>query len=163
MRSSFPSCSLTLTEHVRERSCSDQDAATAVIDGRDDQGIDAVAVSSPGKAPHVWLVQAKWHDRGTAGLKQDEVLKLLRGLNKILDSEYNLFNARFQALTERVDAVLGNSKVQVTLAVALLDTVIHSDVRSILDDECAKLNFARPFVEVRVLGLKHLHRAIRDF
>ncbi|WP_192579898.1 AIPR family protein [Micromonospora sp. AMSO31t] len=132
-----------------------------MIDGRDDQGIDAVAVSTPGTAPRLWIVQTKWHERGTAGLKQDEVLKFLRGLNKILDCEYHLFNAKFQAFARDVDAVLSNAAVRITIVVALLgDTEIHPDVRSIIDDEVNKLNFAQPMVDVRVLGLKHFHRAI---
>ncbi|MEN3613885.1 AIPR family protein [Plantactinospora sp. ZYX-F-223] len=144
-----------------ETGCSEQQAAQTIIDGYDDQGIDAVAVSGPGKAPRIWLVQSKWSHKGTAGFKQDEALKFLRGLDKILNAEYHLFNSKFQAAADKVDTALGNSKVQVTLVHALLgDTTLNPQVQMVIDEECAKLNFARPFVDVRVLGLKHFHRAI---
>jgi AIPR protein len=136
-------------------------AALTVIDGRDDQGIDAVAVSAADKAPRLWVVQTKWHERGTAGLKQDETLKFLRGLNKILDCEYYRFNSRFQSFADQVDEAMRNPAVRITLVIALLGaTDLHPDVQDIIDDECAKLNYAQPMVDVRVLGLKHFHRAI---
>ena len=48
-----------------------------------------------------------------------------------------------------------------TLVIALLgDTRLDKNVQMVIDEECAKLNFARPFVDVRILGLKHFHRAI---
>jgi len=144
-----------------ETGCTEQQAAQCVIDGYDDQGIDAVAVSDPSKAPRIWLVQSKWNQRGTAGFKQDEALKFLRGLDVLLNTEYHLFNAKFQAMADRVDTTLGNSKVQVTLVHALLgDTTLNPHVQMVVDEACAKLNFARPFVDVRILGLKHFHRAI---
>jgi hypothetical protein len=157
----FLSRALAALAVQHETGYSADQAALTVIDGYDDQGIDAVAVSGPGKAPRLWLVQAKWHQKGNASLKQDDALKFTRGLDKILNAEYHLFNAKFQALREHVDAVLGNSKVQVTLVVALLgDTRLDRNAQAVIDDECEKLNFARPFVDVRILGLKHFHRAI---
>ena len=157
----FLSRALTALAVQLETGCSEQQAALAVIDGYDDQGIDAVAVSDPDKAPRLWLVQTKWHQRGNATLKQDEALKFLRGLDLLLNQDYNLFNAKFQALSDKVDTVLGNSKVQVTLVIALLgDTQLDRNAQLVIDRECGKLNFARPFVDTRVLGLKHFHRAI---
>ena len=157
----FLSRALTALAVQYETGCSERQAALTVIDGYDDQGIDAVAVSDPGKAPRLWLVQTKWSQRGNAGLKQDDALKFLRGLTLILNSDYHLFNAKFQALSDRVDAVLGNSNVQVTLVVALLgDTRLDKNVQMVIDEKCEELNFAQPFVDVRILGLKHFHRAI---
>ena len=44
--------------------CSNSDAAEAVIDGRDDNGIDALAIEDA--RSHLWLVQTKWSDAGAA-------------------------------------------------------------------------------------------------
>ncbi|WP_448620063.1 AIPR family protein [Geodermatophilus sp. URMC 65] len=160
-QSAFRSRALAALAVQMETGCSDDQAAATVIDGRDDMGIDAVAVSAEGKAPHLWIVQAKWSDRGAAGLGQDAVLKFIRGLNKIFNSEYDLFNSRFQAMASDVDEVLSNPAVGITIISALLgDATIHADVQAIIDEECDKLNYAQPMVDHRVLGLKHFHRAI---
>lgn len=45
--------------------CPTEDAAASVVDGRDDQGIDAVFVDDA--RPRLWLVQSRWSDQGMAG------------------------------------------------------------------------------------------------
>jgi hypothetical protein len=62
---------------------SDRDAAVdALVDGRGDGGIDAIAVSDSGT--RIWLIQSKWSDKGKAGFGVGEVLKFREGL-KFLD------------------------------------------------------------------------------
>ncbi|MER7460930.1 AIPR family protein [Micromonospora sp. NPDC126480] len=157
----FRSRALTALAVQVETGCTDEEAAAAVIDGGQDQGIDAVAISAPEKAPRLWLVQTKWAESGNASLKQDEALQFIRGMQKILNSEYEIFNNKFQAIAPDVDRVLGIRGVQITLVVALLgNTKLHDDVMSVLQEECDKLNFAKPMVDLRVLGLKHFYQAI---
>ena len=74
----FRSRALTALAVQVETGCTDEEAAEAVIDGGNDNGIDAVAISGPGRTPRLWLVQTKWSDKGTASLKQDEALKFIR-------------------------------------------------------------------------------------
>lgn len=45
--------------------CSESDAALSVIDGKDDNGIDAIAWDLD--SAHLYLVQAKWSEQGKAG------------------------------------------------------------------------------------------------
>jgi hypothetical protein len=157
----FRSRALTALAVQTETGCTDEEAAATVIDGGDDHGIDAVAVSAPGRTPHLWIIQTKWSDKGSATLNQSEALKLIRGMNKILNTEYDDFNEKFQAMAEPVDAALQNPTIQITIVIALLGgTRIQKDVFNILQEECDKLNFAGPMVDIRILGLKHFHRAI---
>src|SRR4051794_24618215 len=55
-----------------------EEAADSVIDGRDDFGIDAVAFSA--SAPELWLIQAKWSEKGKAGFDTAAAHKLVHGL-----------------------------------------------------------------------------------
>nr|MCL7021125.1 hypothetical protein [Vibrio vulnificus] len=55
--------------------CTSEEAAEWVIDGRDDFGIDCVAFSASGS--ELWLIQAKWKDKGTAGFDTEAALKLV--------------------------------------------------------------------------------------
>ena len=78
--------------------CESAAAAAAVIDGRDDIGIDAVAVDEG--ASHLWLVQSKWSDTGRAGFGVAEALKFLEGLRHIDARRFDRFNTKFQRLVE---------------------------------------------------------------
>lgn len=97
-----------------------EDAAASVIDGRDDQGIDAIAVTS--NPVQVFLVQAKWSDRGRATVRTDSVLKLLAGLRLIDSEESDQFNPRGQLLAEQAKEAMAASAVDVTLVDVLMGT-----------------------------------------
>lgn len=82
------------------------EAASAVIDGADDMGVDAVAFSIA--TPELWIIQAKWSDRGTARISAEDTHRLIQGLSLLTDRRYEGFNARFQHLAARVDEVLAS-------------------------------------------------------
>ncbi|MFF2661487.1 AIPR family protein [Kitasatospora sp. NPDC058032] len=94
------------------------DAAEAVIDGRDDQGIDAIAVTS--SPPHVYLVQAKWSDQGRATARTDAILKMFAGLRLIDGEESSQFNPRGQLLAEQAKEAMSEQAVGVTLVTVLM-------------------------------------------
>ncbi|MEX5711380.1 AIPR family protein [Parafrankia sp. FMc6] len=125
---------------VRDRvGCSHAEAAEMVIDGRDDLGIDAVAVGDG--VPRLWLVQSKWSAKGEAGIGVGEVLKLVEGLRMIDQQEFHRFNLKFQGLTERVKDVLQRHNTRITLVIVLMgDQDISTDVRQRLVDACADFN-----------------------
>jgi hypothetical protein len=141
--------------------CDADQAAASVIDGQDDNGIDAVAARLA--SPHVWLVQAKWSDHGRAGLDLGVALKLKRGLEMLMNSEYNKFNARFQKLAEEVDAVLGTPAVAITIVIALLGSrTLASEIQDQLDRMCAALNADAPMIDMVVLGFADFYRIVRE-
>lgn len=98
--------------------CSSDEAAAGVIDGRDDFGIDAVAFSASGS--ELWLIQAKWSDRGQAGFNTAAAHKLIHGLKKLDNRDFDQFNVRLQSLADRVRGVLGLPTCKVFLIVAVV-------------------------------------------
>ncbi|MER7208868.1 AIPR family protein [Streptosporangium sp. NPDC020072] len=98
--------------------CDNAAAAACVVDGRDDYGIDAVAIMDG--APQIWLIQAKWSNKGTAGFGVGEALKLVNGLKRIDQRQYDRLNDRFSALADRVNAVLENARARITLLVVTM-------------------------------------------
>ncbi|MET8373141.1 AIPR family protein [Micromonospora profundi] len=134
------------------------EAAAAVIDGFDDWGIDAVAVSKD--APHVWLVQAKWSDNGNATLDQASALKFKQGFDLLLREEYARFNKRFQALADEVDKAFAEGGVKITLVVALLGRPVLADaVDYVLQQACKE---TEPMTDVKVMGLVDFHDIVRS-
>ena len=141
--------------------CTSEEAAEWVIDGRDDFGIDCVAFSASGS--ELWLIQAKWKDKGTAGFDTEAALKLVHGLKKLDNRDLDHFNERLQLLADRVHGVLRLPTCKVNLVVALM-----GDGR--LSPRPATSWTRRPTssggrgrsVEYRVLDQEDFHRAIRE-
>ncbi|MEH1099350.1 AIPR family protein [Micromonospora sp. CPCC 205561] len=133
------------------------EAAISVIDGFDDWGIDAVAVSED--VPHVWLVQAKWSDNGNASLDQASALKFKQGFDLLLREEYARFNKRFQGLADRVDRAFGEGEIKITLVVALLGRPVLADaVEFVFKQACKE---TEPMTDVKVMGLPDFHELVR--
>ncbi|MEV5485562.1 MULTISPECIES: AIPR family protein [Streptomyces] len=90
--------------------------AEAVIDGSDDNGIDAVAVTD---GSQVWLVQAKWSEKGTAGFQTDAARAFIDGLRLLENRQFAAFNKKLQPFTALLDSALGDSSLKINLIIAL--------------------------------------------
>jgi hypothetical protein len=141
--------------------CTSDEAAAGVIDGRDDFGIDCVAFSASGS--ELWLIQAKWKDKGTAGFDTEAALKLVHGLKKLDNRDLDHFNERLQLLADRVHGVLRLPTCKVNLVVALMgDGRLSLETRNILDEAAREFGGLGRTVEYRILDQRDFHRAIRE-
>lgn len=98
--------------------CTPEQAAGAVIDGRDGLGIDAIAVSAASR--ELWLIQAKWSDPGTARFTANAAHQLVNGLLTLDNLQFDRFNARFQTFADRVHDMLGGENTRVHLVAAVM-------------------------------------------
>jgi hypothetical protein len=141
--------------------CTSEEAAAGVIDGRDDFGIDAVAFSASGT--ELWLVQAKWKNSGTAGFNTEAALKLIHGLQKLDNRDFDQFNERLRLLGDRVHGILSLPTCRVHLVIALMgDGQLSPETRQILDDAAREFGGYGRTIEYRVVDQAAFHRAIRE-
>ncbi|MFD9861800.1 AIPR family protein [Streptomyces alboflavus] len=159
----FLSRSLAALATQIEHPCSDVIAAQAVFDGQDDRGLDAIAVELRASQPRISLVQAKWNHQGRAKFGEDEVHKMLRGLDLILHLDFSRFNRRFQRhvpqLEQAFDTEGGTPKI--TLVLALMRTEpLNSEVLQLLQDGIDKHNQVVDMVDYKILDLRDFHREI---
>ncbi|MFD9235025.1 AIPR family protein [[Kitasatospora] papulosa] len=141
--------------------CTSEEAAAGVIDGRDDFGIDCVAFSASGS--EIWLIQAKWKDKGTAGFDTEAALKLVHGLKKLDNRDLDHFNERLQLLSDRVHGVLQLPTCKVNLVIALIgDGRLSQETRDILDEAAYEFGGLGRTVAYRVVSQADFHRAIRE-
>ncbi|MCD9880560.1 AIPR family protein [Streptomyces guryensis] len=94
-------------------------SSLCVIDGFDDEGIDAVAVDTDGEFPRLWLVQAKWSSKGNATFDSDAFRALKDGLDKLVKGQYERFNGKLQAMVPDINRALDNARSQIILVPAL--------------------------------------------
>ncbi len=141
---------------------SPENAAAWVIDGVNDQGLDAIAITT--NPEHVYLVQAKWSKKGTATLDRAAAREMIGGLDLIDQERFDRFNARGERLAEEASQLMIDAMAPATLVIALMGihepgpgaTQLFEDVRARYD------NVGRPLLNVRYLYAEDLVAQIRD-
>ncbi|MFJ6773065.1 AIPR family protein [Kitasatospora sp. NPDC091257] len=160
-RSAFHSRALAAKAVALLTECGPEEAAKSLIDGPDDHGIDAVALSPAGQ--EVWLVQAKWSDHGRALPSEENVLKLLSGLELIVNRAYGRFNARFQQLADRVDEVLASPYGRIHLVLAFTGEERQlATAKELLSSAVERFGLLGDVLDIHTLNLADFHMAARN-
>lgn len=95
---------------------SPEDVAAAVVDGFDDGGIDAVYFDTDAK--RLIVCQSKWMSKGTGSPSQGEILKLLNGVDLLINLRLGGFNDRLRGQAATLRAALTDSNVSIALVLA---------------------------------------------
>lgn len=141
--------------------CSKSDAADAVIDGRHDNGIDALAIDDA--QSHLWLVQTKWSDAGAARVTTDEARAMIEGVRFIDERTFDRFNDRFQPFTNRLQAILDDTQCRITLVIAAMRSEpLSLEVERVISDEERRLNDWGELFDHKILGAGEIWRIVRD-
>jgi hypothetical protein len=141
--------------------CDEAEAARHVIDGVDDNGIDAIAWDM--ESSRLYLIQSKWSDSGKAQINLNDALKFKNGLELLLNHQHERFNSRYQDMAQTVAALLDNPRLKVTLASVTMGTsqINFADVRPI-NETLDALNIFNQCAEFQSLGLPEVYRFIRN-
>jgi hypothetical protein len=142
--------------------CGPEEAASSLVDGPGDAGIDAIAFSASGS--DIWFVQAKWSDTGKARLREEDAARLVVALQHLADHRYTAFNSRIDALAGRISDALHSPRGQVHLVVALAGAArLTRQAEEHLSLVEGQFGFAgRIPVKVHTLGLADFHSAARS-
>jgi AIPR protein len=95
--------------------CSDADAAQAVWDGADDNGIDAAFFDT--SESRVILVQAKWINKGSGEPEAKEIATFAKGVSDLVEQDQTMFHERLQARLSDVILRLASPGTSVHLVV----------------------------------------------
>ncbi|MER5619177.1 AIPR family protein [Streptomyces sp. NPDC002215] len=134
--------------------------AEVVIDGGNDNGIDAVAVT---EGPQVWLVQAKWSEKGTAGFHTDAARSFIDGLRLLEDRHFRAFNKKLQQFTAVLDSALGDPNLTINLVIALTGKdPLHSHAKAILDRAKEDHRGHGPMLNYQLLTTTELLQQLRE-
>ena len=142
---------------------SDPEAAVdTLVDGRDDCGIDAIAVAD--SETRIWLIQSKWSDKGKAGFGVGEVLKFREGLKFIDERRFDRLNVKVQERADLISSAYGTMGVGVTAVVAIMGDGLHPDVARRFED--LKVEFSNSgdpdFLDYTVLDARDIWQIVRD-
>lgn len=136
-----------------------QEALSWVIDGFDDNGIDAALYDDIEK--RLWLVQSKWHHKDQAAIDQAAILKFAKGVEYFLNGEKDRFNAKARLIWDKIVEGLDSSDTRIEFV------LIHSGSQAIapsarqpLDDLCCELNDPTTVAAIRIISQKEIHESI---
>ncbi len=137
-----------------------ESCAKAVIDGYDDGGLDAVAVTD---GAQVWLVQAKWSDKGSAGFGQSAALSLIDGLSLLEQRKFSSFNDKLQPITAQLDSALADTRLKIHLVIALVgDEPLSKHATDVLERAVEDHHGHGPMLDYELLGAGELLDQLKD-
>ncbi|MFD8998601.1 AIPR family protein [Streptomyces abikoensis] len=161
VRTAFLSRALAALAVLEVTGLDRKQAAACIIDGFDDQGIDAVAVDSD--TPHIWIIQAKWSRDGNATFDQKALFAAKEGLKKLVNSQYDRFNKKLQPMVPDLNAALSNPRVQITIVPALAgDRELSAGIQRDFEDLLREYNDPQEILRVEPLLLPHFISALRS-
>lgn len=160
IRSQFLSRSLAAYSLVKEAGISEAEAAAHVVDGFQDDGIDA-AYFEPDESV-MYLVQAKWFREGQGTPALGDVLKFTAGIRDlIVEADSSKFNAKMQKIWPSLFAALN------TAVTTFKFIVIHTGVQALsqecrgrLDELIDELNDTNPVASYAVHNQGEIHASI---
>lgn len=137
-------------------SATDDDAAAAVTDGFNDNGIDAVLVDSESSV--VYLVQSKWNAKGTSSPAAGDIHKFIQGFRDIINANFEQFNEKIQAKQIEIEQALGDPNVKFVLIVAHSGSEALSELaQHAIDNVLDEINDPIETVSFRMLTQVELH------
>jgi hypothetical protein len=139
--------------------CTDDEAARAVWDGSDDNGIDA-AYFDPSDS-RVLVVQAKWIGKGTGEPEAKELSAFTKGVSDLVEQDATMFHARLQARVTDIVLRLANPGTSIHLIVACTaSSTLAQHGTSVMEKLLNELNGNDPnaIATTEVLGLAEVYQ-----
>jgi len=109
--------SYTAYSLVSLASAKEEEASQAIVDGFDDNGIDAIYYEE--KESILWLVQGKWIESGDGEPGTGEVGKFIQGIKDIIDLKFSKFNQKVKNKEPEIEKNINNNynvKINIVLA-----------------------------------------------
>jgi hypothetical protein len=134
-------------------------AAQAIVDGFDDNGLDAI-YHDPNERL-LYVVQSKWDSTGNGSMDSGEVQKFAQGVRDLVHPHFERFNAKVRAKELEINAALENSRTKCSLILAYTGSqALSSPQATIVGDLLQELNDTSDVATCQTLSQKELHSAI---
>lgn len=117
-----------------------QIAASALVDGMDDGGIDAIYFDAP--TDTMFVVQSKWTSQGNASFDEGVISKFVNGVRRILAADFRHLNTKIRTKAPEIREVLYSDRaVRIRLlTVHTAKQPLGPHVRRVIDNFVTELN-----------------------
>lgn len=138
---------------------SKEEAAATVVDGFDDNGIDAIYFDE--SVQILYAVQSKWVSSGNKGPDLASIEKFVSGFRDLLSAKFERFNEKVNAMRNTLEKALDTPNAEFVLLIAytgLQPLSIHIDRK--LNDLLEEQNNPVDIVSFRIYSQKELYNAM---
>lgn len=136
----------------------EDNCAAAVVDGFDDNGIDAIYFDAA--EPSLYLLQAKWFADGKGGVTASEMTKFVEGAKDVIAGRMDRFNEKTRAKSAQIQAVLERTDCTLRLVYAYTGSQpIGTHVKRVVDDFLAETNDISEIAHFKILTQSEIHAA----
>lgn len=141
--------------------CTELDAGAAVIDGGEDNGLDAVFYSPAQNC--LVLVQSKWIKDGKSEPDSAEVAKFCNGVRDLLNSEFDRFNERLKRRQTSIENALSNFNCRLLLVLAHTGkSMLAQHATRQLEDLLGELNDATEIAAFQNMGQERIYATMAE-
>lgn len=141
--------------------CSPKDAGESIVDGSEDNGLDAVYFHDTEET--LYLVQSKWFKDGKGEPDNGSVKKFTAGVRDLISQSYDRFNKKLQKKSADIDSILGIPSLKISIVLVHSGT---SDLSSIstrdFNDLEKETNDASDILNWVIINQKGLHKSLTE-
>ena len=147
---------------ISELSDADDNAAAAsVVDGAQDNGIDAFYFDATELV--CYLVQSKWIKSGDGSVDLGSVHKFKQGVHDFFQADLAKFGPKMRSCQPTIDQVLGDVRVSFVIALAYTgQQELSKDAVAPLDKLISDLNDPTELETLRILNQATLHSIVAE-
>lgn len=148
---------------LMKTSADDADAALSITDGYKDCGLDAIYLDEQSKT--LTFVQSKWISDGKSSISQGDTLKLIKGINKTLNFEFEGFNTK--VLKKQIDIEKALSTMDYKIQIIIIYTSnqkISIESKEAIDELLTKTNDgSNELISYDVIYLSDIYSHMTNF
>lgn len=134
-------------------------AANCVVDGADDNGIDALYTDKDSHT--IYLVQSKWIYSGKGCPKKGDIHSFAYGFEDLIYPRFERFNEKIKLHKDEIVSILNESNVHIILILAYSGSSELSKYASrIFEDLIKEHNEISDLLSIKILNLKELHKMV---
>lgn len=109
-----------------------------IVDGFDDNGIDAIYFDPRTKT--LYLIQSKWHNDGNGSIDRGSIQKFLKGVKDILNGRFEKFNKKVSSKSRVINSALDDPQTKICLVTTYsgkdkLSDDVQGDISDFLDEQ----------------------------
>jgi hypothetical protein len=134
-------------------------ASNAIVDGFDDNGIDAIYFDNELRI--VYVVQSKWDSTGKKSPDLGSIQKFIQGVKDLLSAKFERFNEKIKAKQDELEFALENPEVSFELLIVYTGTQpLSKDGEQVLQDLVDGINDVGDIVKFKAYNQKDLYAVI---
>ena len=134
------------------------DAANSVVDGFDDNGIDAIYFDALSK--NLWLVQSKFIESGVGGIDNGDVEKYTKGVKNLIDTKFSRFNAKVKKRQHEILDALQDATVKIQVLFAYTGKKLSTHNEASINDLIDELNDNSDLVRFNDFNIDKAHKGL---